>query len=74
MIDLLNIDTENMDFDVLKSNDWARWKPKVIVVESHGFEVGAPQKNDIYRYLISISSQLPAFLGFSLIFVLAENH
>jgi hypothetical protein len=29
----LNIDAEGMDLEVLKSNDWTRFKPKVILVE-----------------------------------------
>jgi hypothetical protein len=32
-IDFLNIDAEGMDLEVLKSNDWTRFKPKVILVE-----------------------------------------
>jgi FkbM family methyltransferase len=33
-IDLLSIDTEGFDFDVLKSNDWSKFKPKIICIES----------------------------------------
>jgi len=34
-IDLLSVDTEGFDFEVLKSNDWKKYKPKVICVEGH---------------------------------------
>lgn len=32
-IDLLTIDAEGMDLDVLKSNDWKKYRPTVIVIE-----------------------------------------
>ena len=32
-IDLLSVDAEGMGLEVLKSNDWTRWTPKIIVVE-----------------------------------------
>jgi FkbM family methyltransferase len=32
-IDLLNVDVEGLDLDVLRSNDWARYRPRRILVE-----------------------------------------
>ena len=32
-IDFMNVDVEGHDFEVLESNDWNRFRPKVIVVE-----------------------------------------
>ena len=32
-IDLLTIDVEGLDLDVLKSNDWTRFRPRVLIVE-----------------------------------------
>lgn len=32
-IDLLDIDVEGMDFEVLKSNDWRKWRPLAVCVE-----------------------------------------
>jgi FkbM family methyltransferase len=34
-IDLLDVDCEGHDLDVLHSNDWARYRPKVLLVECH---------------------------------------
>lgn len=41
-IDLLSVDTETTDLDVLRSNDWARWRPRFVCCEDlHGAgEVG----------------------------------
>lgn len=33
-IDFLSIDTEGFDYDILKSNDWVKYRPRVIVVEN----------------------------------------
>ncbi|MBD1874003.1 FkbM family methyltransferase [Nodosilinea sp. FACHB-131] len=33
VIDFLNIDVEGLDYQVLLSNDWSKYKPKVILVE-----------------------------------------
>ena len=32
-IDLLSIDVEGLDLQVLKSNDWLRFRPRVVVAE-----------------------------------------
>ncbi|MBC7490240.1 MAG: FkbM family methyltransferase [Glaciimonas sp.] len=33
LIDFLSIDVEGLDFDILQSNDWLKYKPKCILVE-----------------------------------------
>jgi FkbM family methyltransferase len=33
VIDFLSVDVEGLDMEVLKSNDWSRFRPKVILVE-----------------------------------------
>jgi FkbM family methyltransferase len=35
-IDLLNIDAEGMELEILKTNDWKRFKPTIVVVENIG--------------------------------------
>jgi FkbM family methyltransferase len=35
-IDFLNVDVEGHDLEVLESNDWRRFRPRVIVVEDEG--------------------------------------
>lgn len=48
-IDLLSIDVEGHDFQVLRSLDLRRYRPKIIVIEMHSVE--KIEDNDIYRYL-----------------------
>ena len=33
-IDFMSIDTEGFDMKVLKSNNWSKYKPKLIVIET----------------------------------------
>ena len=32
-IDLMDIDVEGLDFEVIKSNDWKKYRPKILMVE-----------------------------------------
>lgn len=34
-IDLLDVDCEGRDLDVLRSNDWTRYRPRVVLTEHH---------------------------------------
>lgn len=51
-IDFLNIDVEGFDFEVLQSNDWNLFHPKVIAVEDHGFDSEDPSKSPVHKFLI----------------------
>lgn len=54
-IDLLSIDIEGYDIQALESNDWTKYKPKVILIEDHSIKEGDIQKSVIYQYLTSKS-------------------
>ncbi|MEW5819897.1 MAG: FkbM family methyltransferase [Cyanobacteriota bacterium] len=53
-IDLFNIDVEGLDFEVLKSNDWNKFKPKVIVIEILECDFLKVIHTDIYKFLIDL--------------------
>jgi hypothetical protein len=57
-IDFMSVDTEGYDLQVLKSNDWNVFKPKVICVESAVFA-----NNNIYDEENNLSVYL-ANLGY----------
>ena len=42
-IDFMSIDVESLDLNVLKSNNWSKYKPKIIVVEDseYDFKMGS---------------------------------
>jgi FkbM family methyltransferase len=50
-IDFFTIDVEGYDLKVLKSNDWNKFKPKVIVVESNFIDINSLNSDEIFVYL-----------------------
>lgn len=50
-IDLLNVDLEGHDLLALESNDWTRFKPRVILVEELDFDMADPNNSEIFRFL-----------------------
>jgi FkbM family methyltransferase len=73
-IDLLNVDCEGNDLKVLRSNDWSRWRPKVICVEDHAENW---TQSEIMQYLASVGYTLKYRAVFTSIFIpdeLARAH
>ena len=68
-IDLLDIDTEGNDLNVLLSIDLNRYKPKVIIIESHLKDINLIIKSAIYKHLINKNYILRSWNFYSLIFV-----
>lgn len=52
-IDLLKIDVEGKELDVLKSNNWKRFVPKVIICELINVDLEKLNKNEVYKFLKS---------------------
>lgn len=52
-IDFMSVDVEGLDLNVLKSNDWVKFHPKVVLVEdfNHGIEI---MNSPIYQYMIEL--------------------
>ncbi|MHA1299679.1 MAG: FkbM family methyltransferase [Candidatus Helarchaeota archaeon] len=50
-INFLSIDVEGLDFNVLKSNNWKKYVPEVILVEILGLDFRNLRKNEIYYFL-----------------------
>lgn len=67
-IDLLDVDVEGRDLDVLKSNDWARFRPLIVMVEDAMFVVDEPNKSEIYMFMHDQRYKLVAFFGTTLVF------
>lgn len=59
-IDFLSIDVEGLDFQVLTSNDWSKYKPNVILVEDLNFSFDNPGNSKIYKFLIEKGYHLVA--------------
>jgi FkbM family methyltransferase len=67
-IDFLSIDVEGLDLDVLKSNNWSKYKPKFILVEMGDFNIETIKDSEIYKYLISKGYKLLSVVYITLIF------
>lgn len=67
-IDVLDIDVEGLDLEVLESNDWQLFRPRVIVVEDHHFDLNKPTNSSVYTYLLEQGYKLEHKAKFSLIF------
>lgn len=53
-IDFLSIDVEGLDFEVLKSNNFEKYRPKLILIELIGINLSSIENNEVYKYLKKI--------------------
>lgn len=68
-IDFMSIDVEGYDLEVLKSNDWEKFVPKVILIEDHAFNIEIPSHSKVFNYLKEKGYNVYAKTGNNLIFV-----
>lgn len=67
-IDILSVDAEEHDLNVLKSLDFDKYNPKLIVVEDETFDLKAPERNLIYEFLSKNGYDLIGFILTNLYF------
>ncbi|MFA6974590.1 MAG: FkbM family methyltransferase [Candidatus Paceibacterota bacterium] len=72
-IDFMSIDAEGYDLEVLKSNDWSRFIPKIIVIEDNNFSVENPYNSPIANFLKEKSYKIITYTGHTL-FLLNNNN
>lgn len=68
-INVLSIDVEGLDILVLNSNDWEKYRPEVILVESLNFDLNTKGDDPIYKLLISLDYKIFSKTINTLIFV-----
>lgn len=51
VIDFMTIDVEGLDYDVLKSNNWVKYRPQIVLVEILGSGINEIQDSQIGRLL-----------------------
>jgi len=51
-IDFLSVDVEGLDFQVLTSNDWSKYRPNIVLVEDLIFSYDSPDNSKIYKFLM----------------------
>jgi len=67
-IDLLSVDTEGMDEQVLSSNDWKKYRPKVVICEDLDFDWERPMKSAAAKMMKNLDYRLVALTPYSLVF------
>ena len=53
-IDFFSIDAEGFDLKILKSNDWTKFKPRVILIESANVDIDKLHQDEICIYLTGL--------------------
>ncbi|MCF7861661.1 FkbM family methyltransferase [Candidatus Woesearchaeota archaeon] len=50
-IDFLSIDVEGLDYNVLKSNDWKKYRPRYVLIEILSFDLESMKENKIFKFM-----------------------
>jgi len=62
-IDVFLIDVEGQDKAILRSLDWARYRPSVVVYEDHALELGNAREDAFIVYMAQRGYRLVAKAG-----------
>jgi len=65
IIDFMSIDCEGYDHEVIKSNDWSVFRPKIVLIEDH--EGKRDSKTE--KTMLSVGYQYRRKLGLTKVFV-----
>jgi FkbM family methyltransferase len=68
-IDILDVDVEGFDMEVLISNDWSRYVPRVVLVEDQYLDVKSYEELETYKFLVPKGYSLLAKTLSTLIFI-----
>lgn len=68
-IQLLSLDVEGAELAALRSNDWSRWRPEVIIMECHAFRFEAPLADPAVAYLAGQGYDLHEKIGANVVMV-----
>lgn len=52
-IDFMSIDVEGLDLEVLKSNDWNKYRPSYLLIESHNTNIADVAESEIYEFVVN---------------------
>ncbi len=68
-LDFLNVDVEGLDLAVVRSNDWTRYRPRVVVLEDHEFDLMTPQNSPVCSFMLGVGYRPVARLPRSIFYV-----
>lgn len=67
-IDLMSVDVEGMDLEVLASNDWEKYRPKLVICEDLEYDFESPKSSKVVKYLLNLGYKQVSKTPYSLIF------
>ena len=67
-IDFLSVDVEGLDLEVLESNNWEKYQPLFVLVESHSLDIKQIIDSELYRFMSSQGYKLVSIAAITLIF------
>lgn len=59
-IDFMTVDAEGFDLEVLKSNDWNRFRPEMVVAECFDLDLTQPAEDPVVSFMASVGYDLVA--------------
>jgi hypothetical protein len=68
----MTVDAEGFDLDVLKSNDWTRFRPEMVVAECFEMDLGTPVNDPTTSFMKSVDYDLVAKAANSVFFAARE--
>jgi Methyltransferase FkbM domain len=60
VIDFMSVDVEGLDLDVLKSSNWARYRPKYVLAEILDSSLHEIQKHEVAEFMSSVGYRIYA--------------
>lgn len=69
LIDFMSIDVEGLDLEVLRSNDWQRFRPRILLVEDLATKLSDVSASPIYSYLTARGYELLAKTVYTFFYV-----
>ena len=50
-VDFLSVDVEGLEMEVLRSNDWSKYKPRIVLVEQLMTSVEEVERSEIRQFM-----------------------
>ena len=72
-VDLLSIDTEGHDLNVLRSLDFEKYKPRLVIIETHLMNMDQIMESELYKFMKEKGYYLINWVGFTLFFTYPDN-
>lgn len=67
-IDFMSVDCEGVDLDVLKSNDWNKFRPSIVLIEFLYYEYPDFRESELHQFMISVNYRFLGIVGISIFY------